>query len=42
MTGSHILDVIFRASVWRALHGVSPLVAAGIAVLVIGIGIVRR
>lgn len=45
MTAHHIADVIFRSAVWRAMHGVSPIVAlviAGAAVLVAGIYLVRR
>ena len=31
MTFDHIVDTIFRAGVFRAMHGVSPMMAAGIA-----------
>ena len=31
MTVDHVLDVVMRAGVWRAMHGVSPLAAAAVA-----------
>lgn len=45
MSGHFLATTIFRSAVWRAMHGVSPIVAlviAGAAVLVAGIYLVRR
>lgn len=32
MTADHIARTIFHAATWRAMHGVSPLIAAGVAI----------
>lgn len=41
-----IMHDIFRAAVWRSLHGVNPataaLIAVGVVVLVLGIVMARR
>lgn len=41
-----IIHAVFRAAVWRSFHGVSPamaaLIAIGVVVLVLGIGMCRR
>jgi hypothetical protein len=33
----HLLDQVFRAGTWRAFHGVSPLVALVICLMVAGV-----
>ena len=35
MTLDHILDTVFRAGVFRAMHGVSPQAGAAIAIGVV-------
>ena len=42
MTIDHILDTIFRASVYRAEHGISPATAATIAVVAVVVGLYLR
>ncbi len=42
MTTSHILDIIGRAATWRAMHGVSPMVAALIAAAVFAVALYGR
>ena len=46
MNTSWIAHGLFNAAIWRALHGVSPamaaLIAIGVVVLVLGMGIAKR
>lgn len=46
MNTAWITHTIFHAAVWRAMHGVSPgmaaLIAIGVVVLVLGVGMCRR
>ena len=42
MTLDHIMDTIFRAGVFRAMHGLSPAAAACVAVAVVMVGIVLK
>jgi hypothetical protein len=31
---NHLLDTFFRAATWRAMHGVSPALAIGLAIAI--------
>lgn len=42
MTINHIVDTIFHAATWRAMHGVTPLAALAIAAGAIAVGIYLR
>jgi hypothetical protein len=46
MSTAWIIHTIFNAAVWRAMRGVSPgmaaLIAIGVVVLVLGVGMCRR
>ena len=42
MTLDHIVNTIFHAGVWRAMHGVSPIVALAIAAGAVAVGLYLR
>ena len=39
MTSSHILDILARAATYRAMHGISPMMAAILAAAVFAVAV---
>ena len=42
MTIDHVINTIFHAATWRAVHGVSPLAALAIAAGAVAVGLYLR